>query len=76
VPQLGAPMSAHWASGSVPTGTGVQVPTVPARLQDWQVASQPVLQQIPCSQYPEVHSVAEAQVMPLTFLPQMVPLQT
>jgi hypothetical protein len=57
-------------------GTGVQVPTVPVRLQAWQVASQPVLQQTPCSQYPDPHSVAAAQVTPIPFFPQMVPLQT
>ena len=51
MPQVVAPASAHWSSGSVPTGTFVHVPAVAAlKLQDWQVASQPVLQQTPCSQ--------------------------
>ncbi len=51
MPQLAAPASVHWLSGSVPTGTFVQVPAVAVlRLHDWQVASQPVLQQTPCSQ--------------------------
>jgi hypothetical protein len=55
----------------------VQVPAVAAlRLHDWQVASQPVLQQTPCSQYPDPHCDAAVQAVPLTFLPQMVPLQT
>jgi hypothetical protein len=60
----------------MPIGIGVQVPGVAVRLQAWQAASQPVLQQRPCSQYPEVHSVAPPQVTPIGFLPQMVPLQT
>ena len=29
VPQLAAPESAHWLSGSAPAGTGVQTPRVP-----------------------------------------------
>jgi hypothetical protein len=62
--------------GDVPAGTGVHVPTVPVRLHATQAAAQPVLQQTPCSQYPEPHSVAVVQVTPLTFLPQIVPLQT
>jgi hypothetical protein len=63
-------------SGSAPAATEVQVPTVAVRLQAWQVASQPVLQQTPCSQNPEAQSVAAVHVTPFTFLLQMVPLQT
>ena len=73
---LVAPTSAHWLSGSIPAGIEVQVPTVPVRLQDWQTASQPVLQQTPCSQNPEVQSVGATQATPGAFLPQIVPLQT
>jgi hypothetical protein len=45
-------MSTHCVAGigAVPAGTGVHVPTLPARLQLWQAAEQPVLQQTPCSQ--------------------------
>jgi len=63
-------------SGAEPAGMGVQVPTVIVRLHDTHAASQPVLQQTPCSQYPDMHSFALAQVSPLTFLLQIVPLHT
>jgi len=45
-------MSVHWVavSGGMPLTIGVQVPAVPVRLQLWQAAAQPVLQQTPCSQ--------------------------
>jgi hypothetical protein len=45
-------MSVHCVAGvgAVPAGTGVQVPTVPVRLQATHAAAQPVLQQTPCSQ--------------------------
>jgi hypothetical protein len=40
VPQLLAPWSVHWFSGSVPVGTLVQVPRFPATAHDWQVPVQ------------------------------------
>jgi len=45
-------MSVHCVAGVgvVPAARGVQVPTVPVRLQDTHAAAQPVLQQTPCSQ--------------------------
>jgi hypothetical protein len=46
-PQLKAAAIGHWlaVTGAWPMGMGVQVPSVPARLQATQAASQPVLQQ-------------------------------
>ena len=54
VPQVVAPASLHWLSGSAPAGTATQVPTEPARLHALQVAAQAVAQQTPCAQKPEL----------------------
>jgi hypothetical protein len=70
VPQVDAPWSVHWFSGSVPVGTLVHVPSVPASAHDWHVPAQAVPQQIPCVQNPVRHSVPEAQAMPVGFLVQ------
>jgi hypothetical protein len=48
VPHVDAPWSAHWFSGSVPVGTLVHAPSVPARPHDWQVPAHAVAQQYPC----------------------------
>jgi len=52
VPHDAAPMSVHCDAdvGAVPAASGVHVPMEPARLQLWQAAEHPVLQQTPCSQ--------------------------
>jgi len=62
-------------NGSVPAATEAQVPSVPVRPHDRQMPTQAVAQQTPCSQKPELHSVAPPQVAPIGFLPQLVPLQ-
>ena len=76
VPQLAAPMSAHWPSGSSPAATSRQVPVVPARLQDRQLPVQAVRQQAPCSQKPLPHSAAAVHAAPFGRLPQLPPVQT
>jgi hypothetical protein len=76
VPQLAAPMSAHWPSGSWPAGTSTQVPAVPVIEQDRQLPVQAVRQQAPCSQKPLAHSAVVAQVAPFGFFPQLPPVQT
>jgi hypothetical protein len=76
VPQLAVPMSVHWLSGSDPLGMNEQVPTLPARLQAWHRAEQPVEQQTPCSQKLEAQSAACVHAAPGPSLPQMVPVQT
>jgi len=70
-----APRSEHWFSGSAPLGTLVQVPTVPASAQDWQVAPQAVMQQTPCAQKPEPHSPLAPQATPTPLRAQLLPMQ-
>ena len=41
-----------------------------------QAPLQTMSQQTPCWQVPEAHSLASVQEAPMTFLPQIVPLQT
>jgi len=76
VPQVFAPESAHWFSGSVLAGMAVQTPRFPVRAQDVQIPVQEPAQQTPCWQEADAHSALAAQSAPLTFLPQIVPLQT
>ena len=51
------------------------MPRLPVSAHDRQVPVQAVEQQIPCSQNPDWHSAAAAQVAMTGFLPQLVPLQ-
>jgi hypothetical protein len=53
----------------------VQVPTFPARAQDWQVPAQAVAQQTPWAQAPVAHSLFAAHVAPTDFLTQLPPMQ-
>ena len=53
----------------------VQVPTVPVRLQLWQAAEHPVLQQTPCWQKAETHSSPTVQVTPFSFFTHWPALQ-
>jgi hypothetical protein len=76
VPQVDAPLSAHWPSGSAPAATSVQVPAVPARPHERQAPAQAVRQQVPCSQKPLWHSAVVVQAAPFGRLPQLPPLQT
>jgi hypothetical protein len=70
-------MSVHCAAGvgAMPAGIGVQVPTVPARLQARQVAAQPVLQQTPCWQKPDLHIAADVHAVPFSSWVQTLPMQ-
>src|SRR5262245_34300338 len=76
VPQVLAPWSVHWFSGSVPVGTLVHVPCVPVSAHDLQVPVQAVPQQKPCSQKPVMHSVAAPHAMPVGFFVQTPMTQT
>ena len=67
-PQLFAPWSVHWFSGSCPVGTLVQVPSEPAIAHDWQVAVQTLAQQTPCWHRLVMHSPLAAQATPVGFL--------
>jgi hypothetical protein len=71
VPQLEAPWSAQWASGSCPAGTVEQVPLVPVSAQDMQVAVQAVWQQTPCAQIPLRQSGPAAHAAPSGSFPQL-----
>jgi hypothetical protein len=75
LPQVAAPLSAHWPSGSWPAGTVEQLPAVPGRAHDLQTPSQTVPQQVPCSQKAELHWSAVVQALPRGFLPQLPPTQ-
>ena len=75
MPQLGAPMSAHWLNGSAPAATAAQVPIVPVSAHDRQIPTHAVAQQTPCSQKPELHSAAAPQPAPTGFLPQLPAMQ-
>jgi len=76
VPQPSAPESAHWFSGSVLAAIAVQTPRLAASAHDMQMFVHGPAQQTPCWHDPEAHSVLAAQSAPITFLPQIVPLQT
>src|SRR6185369_894260 len=76
VPQVAAPASVHWLSGSWPVGTLVQVPIVPASAQDWHRPVQLVAQQTLCEQLLLAHSVPVVHAAPLIFFEQTPPLHT
>src|SRR5262249_11282760 len=71
VPHVVLAGAAHWLSGSWPAGTDVHVPTVPASAHDWQVPAQPLLQQKPCAQLPELHCGPVVHGCPMGSLPQL-----
>ena len=75
LPQVAAPWSAHWPSGSAPSGTLVQVPMLPGTAHDRQVPAQAPPQQTPCSQKLELHSGPPPQAAPIGFLPQLPLMQ-
>jgi hypothetical protein len=74
-PQLGAPASLHWLSGSVPAGTEVHVPGEPVSAHELQLVVQAVEQQTFCAQKPELHWPAVVQTVPFESLPQLPPAQ-
>ena len=76
MPHAAAPLSAHWFSGSVPTGTSVQVPAVPESAHDRQVPVQLELQHTPCWQRPEAHSLPAVHASPRGRFEHCPPLQT
>ena len=72
VPQLAAPASVHWFSGSEPAGTTLQVPTEPVSAHDRQVPVHAVWQHTPCEQLPELQSVLAVHMAPLDSSPQVM----
>ncbi len=69
VPQVVAPLSVHWSSGSSPAGTAVQAPALPVSAHDWHVPVQSVAQQTPCAQIPEAHEEGSVQGVPFAAPP-------
>jgi len=65
LPQLAAPASVHWFSGSCPAGTVVHVPRLPAIAHERQVVLQTLAQQMPCAQTLFAQSPFAVQVAPL-----------
>jgi hypothetical protein len=76
VPQVDAPASAHWFSGSMPLGAFEQAPRLPGSAHDWQVPVQAVAQQTPCWQKPLAHSAETEHVTPGGFLVHIPETQT
>jgi hypothetical protein len=70
-PQVVAPSSAHWPSGSWLSGTFRHVPSLPATAQDLHVPEQAAMQQRPCAQMVEKHSASAPHGAPIGFLPQL-----
>lgn len=54
--------------GAVPLGTFEQVPTFPVSVHVMHVPVHAVLQQTPCTQFPDVHWALLAQVAPFVFV--------
>ena len=69
--QVEAPWSAHWPSGSWPTGTAMQVPWFLSIAHDMQFPVQVVEQQTPCAQWVDMQSASAAQLAPGGLRPQL-----
>jgi hypothetical protein len=70
-PQVATPSLAHWPSGSMPSGTLRQVPSLPATAHDLQVPAQAPMQHRPWAQIVEKHSSSVPQGAPIGFFPQL-----
>jgi hypothetical protein len=75
-PQVAAVPAVQAFSGSVLTGTLVQVPWVPARPHEAQVPEQADAQQKFCWQKPDAHWAVVVHAVPIPCSEQVVPLQT
>ena len=77
VPQPALPMSLQIPAGSaLPVGVLLHVPTVPGNAQDRHEPLHPELQQTPCAQKLDWHSVAAEHAAPSGFLPHWLTLHT
>lgn len=54
----------------------MHMPINPGMAHDWQVPVQAVVQQTPCSQFPDPHSMSAPQKAPIGFLPHELLVQT
>jgi hypothetical protein len=71
LPQVIAPWSAHCASGSLPLGTSMHSPSLPAIAHDLHVPAHAALQQTPCAQIADAHSSPAVHGAPGGFGPQL-----
>jgi hypothetical protein len=71
VPHVIAPWSAHCPIGSAPSGTSMHRPSLPAIAHDLQVPEHAAVQQTPCAQIADAHSLPPVQVAPGGFGPQL-----
>lgn len=77
LPQVVELAGGHWPAGAGRcAGSGKQCPGELAWLHATQVPVQTLSQQTPCWQDPVEHSLLTVHVAPITFLPQVPPLQT
>jgi len=76
VPHPCVPWSTQVPAGSGPEATAVQRPIEPAMAHDWQVPVQAVVQQTPCSQFPDMHSGSAEQKAPIGLRPHELLVQT
>jgi hypothetical protein len=76
-PHVVAALAMHCVAGvgAVPSATLLQVPRLPAIAHDLQVPVQAWLQQYPCAQKPESHSLAIVQAVPIGLSVQLPALQ-
>jgi hypothetical protein len=70
-PQVVMPSSPHWPSGSMPSGTFLQVPSLPATAHDLQVPEQAAMQHRPWAQIVEKHWSLAPHGAPIGFCPQL-----
>jgi hypothetical protein len=75
LPQVAAPASVHWFSGSAPAATLVHVPSVPASAHDLHVAVHAVAQQMLWAQMPLAQSPLAVHAVPLERFTQAPPAQ-
>jgi hypothetical protein len=73
-PQVIAPWSSHWPSGSWLSGTFRHVPSLPETAHDRHVPVHIAEQQRPWAHTLELHSASAPQAAPIGFLPQLPPM--
>src|SRR4029079_12995632 len=70
-PHVIMPSSEHCPSGSTPAGTLMHSPSLPVIAHDLQAPAHAVLQQTPCAQIIDAHSLPAVHVAPGGFGPQL-----
>jgi len=70
-PQVIAPSSSHWPRGSEPLGASMHWPSLPPIAHDLHVPAHAVVQQTPCAQNVDAHSLPAVHDAPGGFGPQL-----